>query len=171
MPQTTYSISQEVLFTLGRLVGKSFTLAFDFYRFRSAYLKGGEPSVKQLKKNLNEVRIKKAIRDLARNKYLESQKIGKRLMLSLTDKGQMAVLRYEISWQTKRRDVGTLIVFDIPESQRLGRDHFRRWLKDCDFKMIQRSVWFTDRDVVDHLQQLVKQLRLSSWIRIFSVKL
>jgi CRISPR-associated endonuclease Cas2 len=64
----------------------------------------------------------------------------------------------------------TVVIYDIPESQRRSRLLFRRFLKTNDFILCQRSVWISDRDVAKPLSDFIKVHKLSPWIQIFVAK-
>lgn len=164
------SETKTVFYTIARLLDRALTVPYDFYHFRSAYLRGGRDKVGQLKKELNDQRVRRAITDLKRRQYLNAKIQGDRLLLSLTNKGKLTLLKRQLQLAPADSSVSTLVVFDIPESQRWGRDQLRRWLKDCGFKMVQRSVWIINRNVTQPLAKIVKQLKLSAWIRIFLTK-
>ncbi len=59
-----------------------------------------------------------------------------------------------------------MVVFDVPESERHVRDTLRWILSECGFSMLQRSVWMTDKDVVEPLCALLQGANLDRWIRI-----
>ena len=164
------SENKAIFFTIARLLGSALTIPYDLYHFQSAYMQGGRDKLKQLKKDLDDKRIRQAIYDLRRRRYLAIKKQGGRLILSLTNKGKLVILKKRLQQTPVDSHVATLVVFDIPESQRRGRDQFRWWLKDCGFKMVQRSVWIINRNVTQPLAKVVKQLKLSAWIRIFLTK-
>ncbi|MFH1766971.1 MAG: CRISPR-associated endonuclease Cas2, partial [Patescibacteria group bacterium] len=60
-----------------------------------------------------------------------------------------------------------LVVFDVPEDIRKVRWAFRRLLKKADFYQVQKSVWESDREVVEELRELVKQLKAEQYIRVY----
>ena len=95
------------------------------------------------------------------------QTIGNRLMLRLTDKGWASALRDRIKGTSRRCKNGfCFVIFDVPEKERLTRATLRYFLKECGFKRLQHSVWMTDRDVVEPLQELLQHHKLERWIRI-----
>lgn len=107
------------------------------------------------------------LRYLERQKMIEKQKIGKRLMYRLTEKGWTAALRDRIkTTRTKCKQGRCFIVFDIPEKERFARDTLRKFLKECGFIRLQQSVWMTNRDILEPLRQLLQRRKLERWIRI-----
>ena len=108
------------------------------------------------------------LRYLKRRKWIETKQIGEKLMMRLTAKGWQQILRDQIRC-TKTICKGNsciLVVFDIPESQRHVRDTLRWILSECNFEMLQKSVWFTKRDVLEPLCALLQGAKLERWVRI-----
>lgn len=107
------------------------------------------------------------LRYLARQKLIETRKIGEKLMVRLTAKGSQQILRDKIRCTTsKSRDGMCVVVFDVPESERRVRDTLRWILQECGFSMIQKSVWATDKDVLNELCALLQGADLQQWVRI-----
>lgn len=156
--------SKAVLYSLGRMAGNAIWVTFNSYRFRSALNKGGVEYARLLKRRLTAASIKRSIRELERNKFIKIKKMEKRLTISLSDKGRLALLRHQLQQIKPGNGVCTMVVYDIPEAASSARRQFRRWLKDCHFKMLQRSVWITDRDVTDLVNEALPGLRLPGWI-------
>lgn len=107
------------------------------------------------------------LRMLERCKFVETKRIGKKLMVRLTGKGWQQVLRDKIRTVNKKRKEGIcLVIFDVPESERRVRDVLREFLVDLEFKMIQKSVWATNKDVLRELCALLQGAGLYKWVRI-----
>ncbi|MBI2552540.1 CRISPR-associated endonuclease Cas2 [Candidatus Uhrbacteria bacterium] len=111
---------------------------------------------------------KERIQYLKERKWIETKKIGKKLMVRLTEKGWQQVLRDHIRC-TKvmcKDGVCILVIFDVPESQRHVRDTLRWILSECGFTMLQKSVWYTNKDVLEPLCALLQGAKLNKWVRI-----
>lgn len=118
-----------------------------------------------------EIKRWQMIRELKRLKKRELIKMretGDKVYFSLTKNGQVLLLT-----KVLKEKAGTLpkgqkcfIVFDVPESVRYVRREIRYILRGIDCEIVQRSVWMTNRDVVDELVQLVKLSRLEKWVQI-----
>ena len=104
---------------------------------------------------------------LRKQRIMDSRCVGERLEVKLTNKGSCYLLKALIK-QAPELASGLIciIVFDIPESERAMRLMFRRYLKCCGFKQMQKSVWFTNRAAGDLLRALVKQQKLEAWIQV-----
>jgi len=107
------------------------------------------------------------LRYLQRSKMIETQKIGKRLMFRLTEKGWTQALRDKIKTTSASCKQGRcFVIFDVPEKERHTRNILRKFLKECGFIRLQHSVWMTSKDVVAPLKQLLQRRKLERWIRI-----
>jgi len=111
---------------------------------------------------------RKQLYELKRRKLVEAQRQGERMMVRLTDKGYREVLRAELR-DTKRKCASgvCLVTFDIPESQKIVRDTFRRLLRECGFKKLHHSVWFTENDVMAPMCVFVEVNKLAPWVHVF----
>ncbi|MDD5145639.1 MAG: hypothetical protein PHF44_02260 [Candidatus Pacebacteria bacterium] len=82
-----------------------------------------------------------------RNKgFIEIERRGHDIKISLTDEGKKRAGKYQIDdleidipkrWDKKWR----IIIFDIPDSQRIKRNVFRGKIKEFGFFPLQKSVW------------------------------
>lgn len=107
------------------------------------------------------------LRQLKRRKFIETKRIGEKLMVRLTAKGWQRVLRDRICTTKKKcRDGICFVIFDVPESERRARDTLREVLSDLGFEMIQRSVWATEKDILKELCALLQGAGLHYWVRI-----
>lgn len=84
------------------------------------------------------------------------------VVATITDQGRERVLRYKLdelsvpvpaSWDGRWR----IVVFDIPETDRLGRDVLRGAMQRLGFMMLQKSTWvypFPCRDQIDFISHI-----------------
>jgi len=120
-----------------------------------------------------EIRFKerRSFHYLKQQKLIEAKKIGERLLVRLTDKGYSQLLKDQLrTYKKKSLDGVYFVVFDIPESQRKTRNLFRLFLKECGFKKLQQSIWFTDKEVGQALVHFVLLNKLQSWVHIMRGK-
>ncbi len=113
----------------------------------------------------------KMIRELKRLKKRELVKMretGDKIYFSLTKDGRILLLTKALKEKSGKLPNGQqcFIIFDVPESVRYVRREIRYILKNIECDKVQRSVWVTDRDVVQELVQLVKLSGLEKWIQI-----
>lgn len=104
---------------------------------------------------------------LKQRKFIEAKKIGERFMVRFTEKGYRQVLRDHVrSIDQKCKDGLCLVIFDIPESQKVVRNVFRDFLYECGFRRLQHSVWVSDREVSVPLLAFVRSAKLTPWVRV-----
>ena len=82
----------------------------------------------------------------------------------LTEKGRTRIKPY-IAKKLKK-DVMLLVMFDIPEEERIKRRLLRRYLQALDFRQIQKSVWATDMDYRKEVRAYVDSLKLNDCIEV-----
>lgn len=105
---------------------------------------------------------------LKRRGLVQDRTVGNRVMIRLTDEGFTSVWRTRIR-AGKSAAQGSnvcVVIFDIPEKQRHARDAFRYFLKQCDFKQLQRSVWSCPQTMAREVIAFVKHLKLERWVRV-----
>lgn len=108
-----------------------------------------------------------------RRRLVEEQKKGDRLMVRLTDRGRYLFKFKNIKKQPDHYPVGEgcIVVFDIPESQRVARDTFRRFLVECGFRQFQQSVWVCRKDVAGLVAEFVRAHKFTPWIHVIEGRL
>lgn len=105
---------------------------------------------------------------LKRKQWVQTKQTAKGLLVKLSDQGRMERLCRTLHERPKlKRSKCCLVMFDFPESVRFSRDAFRHFLKESGFRLVQRSVWMSDRDVVSDLQEFVYQTKIRKWVEIF----
>lgn len=73
---------------------------------------------------------------------------------------------------TPRNDgYSTIVAFDIPETHKKQRDTLRRYLLRNGYTLIQKSLFISRHKVHKELITLLKDLRLSSFVKIISGKI
>lgn len=136
--------------------------------YGSAYQRGGHGYVVELKQLANERRAREIVRRLQRSHYVQAKRIGQRLMITLTDKGRAATLAQELRTAPAHRpNYFTIVIFDIPESQRTARLRLRTLLKQGGFWLLQHSVWVSDRDARQMVADFVRRLKLERWVNVY----
>ena len=63
----------------------------------------------------------------------------------------------------------TIIVFDIPESERKKRAWLRSALKNLNFKMIQQSVWIGKVRIPEEFLSDLRNMHLTEYVEIFEI--
>ncbi len=143
-------------------------MLYDLKYHRGTYLRGGHTLVKEYQRLSKETAAKRALTQLRQARYITAQKIGKRLLVTLTAKGRAATLVTQLKRAPRRPDtLSTVVVFDIPESQNIARRQFRWLLRQGGFAKLQQSVWVSRADVYKLVAQFVAQAKLKPWVNVF----
>ncbi|MFH1866998.1 MAG: CRISPR-associated endonuclease Cas2 [Patescibacteria group bacterium] len=136
--------------------------------YGSAYRHGGYEYVVELKRLADKREVRQVVKRLRRSRYIKVQKIGKRLMVALTDKGKAATLVQRLRAAPPHRpNYFTIVIFDIPESQRAARLQLRALLKQGGFWLLQHSVWVSNQDAYQELAAFIKLLKLERWVNVY----
>jgi len=152
----------------GKTVFDTIELMTDLNYYFKPFMRHGYGYVKELKKLKKQKDIKLAILRLKRGNYIKNEKIGNKIMFSLTNKGQL-IGQLEKFKNAPLHPAGktTVVIFDIPESQSATRRQFRLFLKQTNFNKLQKSVWINKHDVYNLTIDFVKSLKAKDWIYIF----
>ena len=92
--------------------------------------------------------LKSTIKRLEKQKLVAWKEINGELRLTLSKNGHKKILKYKIDElklkEQKRWDgLWRVIIFDIPEKNKLGRERFRKKLNELKFFQLQKSVFVT----------------------------
>lgn len=61
-----------------------------------------------------------------------------------------------------------IVSFDIPEAERKLRSQVRFLLKRLGFQQMHRSVWFSKKNISDHIKKLfTSRFRTDNWFKVF----
>ena len=136
--------------------------------YGSAYRRGGHEYVTELKKFSNQKIAYQTLQQLKRSRYVTARKMGNKLILELTDKGRFACLVQKMRSAPKHtQNSYTMVIFDIPETERASRLQLRTLLKQSDFVMLQHSVWISNRDSYKAVADFIRYLRLERWVNVY----
>jgi DNA-binding transcriptional regulator PaaX len=108
-----------------------------------------------------------ALRSLQRNKFITARKIGKKLIIELTAKGVSATLSEQLRQEILLPSgTYTMVIFDIPETEREARRQFRWLLRQGEFIKLQQSVWISKHNVQNTITRFIKNLKLDKWVNV-----
>lgn len=118
-------------------------------------------------RKINKPLILQAIKRLREKGLIEYVDLGK-VVFKLTDSGSDQVIRSKLKLENKEvwDKIWRLVIFDIPEDQRLARDLLRFKLKEWGFVKIQRSVWATKKNCTVVMRKFVDELGISKWVLV-----
>lgn len=83
----------------------------------------------------------------------------------LTEEGLKKVKPFIVKKLGKKSKL--MVIFDIPESDKLSRDKLRNLLKAWGFVQVQKSVWSSDLDFREALIEAIEKLSLSDYIEVY----
>lgn len=124
---------------------------------------------KILFKNINfidkdKIKFKSSFYYLAKRGLIKVEKNGHDVKFFITEKGKINLRKYKVDklkinkpkkWDKKWR----VVIFDIPDTQKLQRNAFRWKLKSLDFYSLQKSVWlhpFNCKNEIEILREFLK---------------
>ncbi|MBI2338657.1 hypothetical protein HYU95_05755 [Candidatus Daviesbacteria bacterium] len=130
---------------------------FTYHHYRYHY------GIPELKKSS----LAQAIKRLRESGLIEQIKLKNDILIKLTEEGKGLISdgSEEKHWDGKWR----VVTFDIPEEKRIIRNMFRRNLKKWGFLHLQKSVWFSKRNVFDKLDSYIKDLGIEKWVVVMEV--
>lgn len=163
-------ITKQVLLAFAEGILLPFEMNEAFLFDRSAFVRGGLSYVRLRRREREAFRLRNALYTLKRRQFITTRKKGDQLLFHLTDKGASTVLHL----QCRRAPLcagGTsvIVIFDIPEQERRVRQQLRLFLRSCEFRLLQRSVWLCDREVTVLLQRFIRDVGAEQWVKIFRV--
>jgi len=119
---------------------------------------------------INREKLRKDINQLYQSRLLKRQenKDGS-ITVILTDKGKMKALTYwfdnmklkKDDWDKKWR----IVIFDIPEKLKSGRDALRKKIKELGFHELQKSVWIYPYECKDEIDFIIEFFDMRKYVR------
>jgi hypothetical protein len=117
-------------------------------------------------------KIKNALTQLKRRRFIEIRKEGDKVWCTLTDKGKAASLRERIRIAEDLPDgYVCMLSFDVPEQERGIRVAIRRQLKDWGFSMDHQSLWTTRKDIFVPFADYLRAVGMSKWFHLYEAKI
>ncbi len=122
-------------------------------------------------KKINEKKLRDEIRQLYQSKLIsKKENQDGSLSLLLTDKGKLRALTYHFenmkinknNWDGKWR----IVVFDIPEKIKKGRDALRKKLKELGFYELQKSVFIFPFQCQNEIEFIIEFFNLRKYVRV-----
>ncbi|MBM3250634.1 MAG: CRISPR-associated endonuclease Cas2 [Candidatus Nealsonbacteria bacterium] len=121
-------------------------------------------------KEINREKLKKEIRNLYRSKLIKKKENPDgSCTIVLTEKGKLKALTYHFEkmkveggkWDGEWR----LVIFDIPENFRKGRDALRDKLKEIGFYELQKSVFVFPYECKSEIDFIIEFFNLRKYVR------
>ncbi|MBU0531349.1 hypothetical protein KJ910_02555 [Patescibacteria group bacterium] len=122
--------------------------------------------------------IERRMRLQAQKRMVEQElikltELGEKVKVELTSNGKVALLKNDIIGCKEELPEGEycLVSYDIPEELKTIRDRFRILLKQAGFEMIHFSLWRSSKNVVDKIQDFIKETGIHQWTCVTKVQL
>lgn len=121
-------------------------------------------------KNINKKEVQDEIRKLYQSKLVKKKEnLDGSITMVLTDKGKLKALTYKFDemkiekkdWDGKWR----LLIFDIPEKIRQGRNSLREKIKQLGFYELQKSAFIFPYNCKDEIDFIIEFYRLRKYAR------
>ena len=111
----------------------------------------------------------RAFNRLKKKGWIESKEIGRLVVETLTESGEIAAIETMLGYRSPLLPAGEycMVIFDIPEAAHAARDQFRNMLKRIGFVYHQRSVWCIQKEVSAGIRRIVDILKIEKWVRIY----
>ncbi|MDP2631303.1 MAG: CRISPR-associated endonuclease Cas2 [Candidatus Uhrbacteria bacterium] len=160
--------TKKILLSLADTAGSIFESGMRSYRVRP-YLTIPRAEIAHDRRRFEEQGERRKLRELEKQKLIELKFEGNKILYRLTDAGYESALKTEIFTTEAMLPEGEvcIVVFDVPEDIRRVRSSFRELLKKSDFRMIQKSVWEGERDVIFQLRDLIKLIKAEDYILVY----
>ncbi|KKQ23373.1 MAG: Repressor in the phenylacetic acid catabolism [Parcubacteria group bacterium GW2011_GWA2_37_10] len=156
-------LSQKILLIL--LSGLALSFAYTSRQYWRAVKIAGKEW-----KNINKKEVQDEIRKLYQSKLVKKKEnLDGSITMVLTDKGKLKALTYKFDemkiekkdWDGKWR----LLIFDIPEKIRQGRNSLREKIKQLGFYELQKSAFIFPYNCKDEIDFIIEFYRLRKYAR------
>lgn len=146
-----------------------FGLAFGFTYLPNKQWRLIKEAAREWKK-IDERVLQEEIKKLYRSKLVEKRKNPDgSFTFILTEKGKLKALTYHFQkMKIKREDWDgkwRIVIFDIPEKMRRGRDALRDKLKELGFYELQKSVFIFPYECKDEIEFVIEFFNLRRYVR------
>jgi len=142
----------------------------DFNIFRNEWTNANK---KKYEKERNRKRFAWLIHRLKQEGCLKTLKIKNNSAILITPKGLDRVFKTKLKLiKRKPRKDGKwqMALFDIPENKRRKRDYFRNGLQYLGYKMLQKSIWVCQYDVLKETKDLIKRYNLKEYVELLLIQ-
>lgn len=163
-----------------------FGLLLEFFNFANAMTKSGPRMAqralrKQSPQHHIEINFKSKIAFWSLISRLKKEgliKNSQNKKIIITQKGKAYIKsKYDKPSRSKRYSLKNLpeteinlVIFDIPEKERIKRDWIRFQLEKLNFKVLQKSVWWGTTGLPKEFIKDLKKYEILNYVHIFSVK-
>jgi len=150
-------------------------LVLSLTRRPDAYFKVVKKIIKEWKK-INELSLRRSIKRLYKSNLVDYKEYGDgTVKLILTEKGKDKAIIYnldkiEIKKPARWDKLWRLVIFDIPEDKKRGRNALASKLRDLGFYRLQKSVFVHPYECKDEINFINEIFNLAPYVRFLRVK-
>ncbi|MFH0928054.1 MAG: hypothetical protein V1821_01130 [bacterium] len=143
-----------------------------FEPYKQYFSRFSDEAVKEMKRNKQFKKVyyetRRTLLNFKEKKLISLRKTALGIEIVLTSKGKVEALKGCIRRQSVILPSGKYcyVIFDIPEDVKYVRGVLRYFLKSCNFKYVQKSVWRTNRDVFKLFQSLINDMKCNRWVLV-----
>lgn len=169
------SITEELLWNIYNFIEETHK-GFDLFARRSMqdvlY-----PDLFQLKREYIRKKSRNYFRQmiyyLKKKGYVKTKPIGSTQGIMLTPKGVKKILT--IRWRSKQKEKRPdgkflMVMFDIPEKQRVFREILRNALRYLGYEQFQKSVWLCPYDVEKETEEVIQGYNIGKYVKSFLIE-
>ena len=125
---------------------------------------------------INERSLRTAIQKLYQSKLIDfKEKSDGTVSMTLTNNGKKKIIQFNLdSIEIKKPKLWDrlwrLVIFDIPEEERRGRNALAAKLKELGFYPLQKSVFIHPYECKNEVDFIVELFNLRPYVRLFTIK-
>ncbi len=116
--------------------------------------------------------VGRIVKRFQKQQLIITREQGDQTILELTDKGRNKLLKYdfdELKPPIKRDGHFRLVIFDIPNTQKIARDIFRLKLKELKFIKLQESVFISAYKCREQVELLAHCLNIFEYVILIEI--
>ena len=166
-----YNFRNKTMDLMPKLHSKRYGLPFsDFNIFRDEWT---DENKKKYLKEQSRKKFSKVVQRLREGGYLKTTQIKSKNAIMITTEGINKLFSIQLKMFDKkiRQDKKwQMVLFDIPENNKIQRDRFRRGLQYLGFKKLQKSIWVCQYDVINETKNLIKRYGLKQFVELLLVE-
>ena len=129
----------------------------------------------RFKKNYNQSQINRTLKNLKKSQMIILKEQDGKFLVELGEKGKRKIKEIALDELKNKKPkdwdgLWRVIVFDIPENNRIGRDALRGRMNSLGFYQLQKSVWAFPYNCEKEIELLVELFDIFPYVNFLEVK-
>ena len=129
----------------------------------------------RFKRDYSKIQVSKALDKLQRSRMIILKEEKGKFLVELAEKGKRKVKEIVLDELKNKKPkdwdgLWRVIIFDIPEHNKIGREALRGRIKSLGFYQLQKSVWAFPYDCEREIELLVELFGIFSYVNFLEVK-